>query len=136
MELGEEVISRIILDYAREAGVRQLKKLMEKVSRKVALSMVRKTEESKEKALITVDNLTTYIGQPVHLSDRLYPFGTPAGVVMGLAWTSMGGATLYIEARGRLPHRGGHQVVTVAGGDENEKESNDEKERDVGGGGI
>merc|ERR1740130_2478105 len=99
MDMSEEVVAKIITEYAREAGVRQLKKLLDKVSRKVALGMVRKTEESKKQAVITLDNLTKYIGQPIHLSDRLYPFGTPQGVVMGLAWTSMGGATLYIEAR-------------------------------------
>lgn len=35
----------------------------------------------------------------LHMSDRLYK-GTPPGVVMGLAWTANGGATLYVEARG------------------------------------
>lgn len=111
LKLDDEVLKKIIVDYAREAGVRQLRKLLEKISRKVALSLVRKTEEEPQFS-ITTENLTTYIGQPVHLSDKLYPFGTPVGVVMGLAWTSMGGATLYIEARGRVPHRGDHTIVT------------------------
>lgn len=115
LELSDEVLGKIITEYAREAGVRKVRQLLEKVSRKVALSMVRKTEEDKEKTEISIDNLTKYIGQPVHLSDRLYPFGTPVGVVMGLAWTSQGGASLYIEARGRLPHRGSDQTVTVSG---------------------
>jgi len=85
---------------------------------------VRKTEENKEKEEITLENLTKYVGQPVHLSDRLYPFGTPLGVVMGLAWTQMGGATLYIEARGQLP--GGGSVQIIGGGAENN--SNDSGE--------
>jgi Lon-like ATP-dependent protease len=124
MDLGEEVVSKIITDYAREAGVRHLRKLLEKVSRKVALSMVRRKEEEKEQTAITLDNLTKYVGQPVHLSDRLYPFGTPPGVVMGLAWTSMGGASLFIEARGRLPHRAGNQQVMTSGsGKDNEHET-------------
>ena len=48
---------------------------------------------------ITVDvsDLTGYIGQPPFSSDRIYE-RTPVGVVMGLAWTSMGGNALYIEA--------------------------------------
>merc|ERR1719387_1545535 len=50
MELSDEVISKIIMEYAREAGVRQLQKLMEKVSRKVALSMVRKKEKEAEES--------------------------------------------------------------------------------------
>lgn len=47
---------------------------------------------------ITAENLSTYAGKPVFTSDRLYETTTPAGVVMGLAWTSMGGSSLYIES--------------------------------------
>lgn len=49
------------------------------------------------------NNLEQYIGKKIFLSDRLYD-STPAGVVMGLAWTSMGGATLYIECQTIKPH--------------------------------
>jgi Lon-like ATP-dependent protease len=45
---------------------------------------------------ITKDNLKDYVGPPVFTSDRLYET-TPPGVAMGLAWTSMGGAALYVE---------------------------------------
>ena len=48
-------------------------------------------------------DLEQYIGKKIFLSDRLYN-QTPAGVVMGLAWTSMGGATLYIECQTIKPH--------------------------------
>ncbi|KAF5860408.1 ATP-dependent Lon protease pim1 [Aspergillus alliaceus] len=43
------------------------------------------------------DSLTDYVGPPVFTSDRLYET-FPAGVTMGLAWTSMGGAALYVES--------------------------------------
>jgi len=46
---------------------------------------------------VDVGDLTDYVGQPPFTSDRIYG-RTPAGVVMGLAWTSMGGNALYIEA--------------------------------------
>ncbi|KAF9903656.1 ATP-dependent Lon protease pim1 [Linnemannia zychae] len=46
---------------------------------------------------ITADNLKDYVGPAVFQADRLYD-ATPAGVVMGLAWTSMGGSALYIES--------------------------------------
>ena len=46
---------------------------------------------------ITRDNLKDYVGPPVFTSDRLYEL-TPPGVAMGLAWTSMGGAALYVES--------------------------------------
>ena len=45
---------------------------------------------------ITKDNLKDYVGPPVFTADRLYDI-TPPGVAMGLAWTQMGGAALYIE---------------------------------------
>ena len=45
---------------------------------------------------ITKDNLKDYVGPPVFTADRLYET-TPPGVAMGLAWTQMGGAALYIE---------------------------------------
>ena len=43
------------------------------------------------------DNLKDYVGPPIFTSDRLYDT-TPPGVAMGLAWTSMGGAALYVES--------------------------------------
>ena len=46
---------------------------------------------------ITRENLKDYVGPPVFTSDRLYEV-TPPGVAMGLAWTSMGGAALYVES--------------------------------------
>ncbi|KAK3646932.1 ATP-dependent Lon protease pim1 [Elasticomyces elasticus] len=46
---------------------------------------------------ITKDNLADYVGPPVFTSDRLYDV-TPPGVAMGLAWTQMGGAALYVES--------------------------------------
>jgi ATP-dependent Lon protease len=46
---------------------------------------------------ISRDNLKDYVGPPIFTSDRLYE-KTPAGVAMGLAWTSMGGAALYVES--------------------------------------
>lgn len=46
---------------------------------------------------ITRDTLKDYVGPPVFTSDRLYD-KTPPGVAMGLAWTSMGGAALYVES--------------------------------------
>ncbi|KAE9618927.1 hypothetical protein Lal_00047586 [Lupinus albus] len=49
-----------------------------------------------EKVLIDKSNLDDYVGKPVFHADRIYD-QTPTGVVMGLAWTSMGGSTLYIE---------------------------------------
>eukprot|EP00929_Paragymnodinium_shiwhaense_P093367 TRINITY_DN5351_c0_g1_i1.p1 TRINITY_DN5351_c0_g1~~TRINITY_DN5351_c0_g1_i1.p1 ORF type:complete len:1049 (-),score=257.12 TRINITY_DN5351_c0_g1_i1:98-3244(-) len=113
INIEEPALHKMISEYAREAGVRKLRQLLEKIMRKVALNLVRKKETDPEVNTITADTLTKYIGQPVHMTDRLYPGGTPPGVVMGLAWTSMGGATLYIEARGQLPRSWRHSGPQV-----------------------
>ncbi|KAJ6847262.1 putative lon protease-like protein, mitochondrial [Iris pallida] len=49
-----------------------------------------------ENIVVDVSNLTDFVGKPVFHADRIYD-QTSIGVVMGLAWTSMGGSTLYIE---------------------------------------
>lgn len=72
--------------------------------------------ESKEDTNLTVsnDNLSDFVGKPVFTSDRMYDT-TPPGVVMGLAWTAMGGSTLYIETvakRGGEKEGGGGLVST------------------------
>ncbi|KAF2201866.1 ATP-dependent protease La [Delitschia confertaspora ATCC 74209] len=146
VELSKDGIVELINKYARESGVRNLKKQIEKVYRKAALKIVADlgedvlpeskalTEEGKEAleesekdttdvkdtpeniekettetprvalkvpesvhVTINKDNLKDYVGPPIFTSDRLYD-KTPAGVAMGLAWTQMGGAALYVES--------------------------------------
>lgn len=46
--------------------------------------------------IIDESNLSDFVGKPVFHAERIYDI-TPVGVVMGLAWTAMGGSTLYIE---------------------------------------
>ena len=55
---------------------------------------------------ITPENLDAYVGKPVFTSDRLYTT-TPSGVAMGLAWTNMGGSSLYIEVASPYLRGGG-----------------------------
>lgn len=68
------------------------------IFRKAALVIAgrRQDDEPAEKITVAEDNLTKYVGKPKFTSDRLYE-STPPGVVMGLAWTAMGGSALYIE---------------------------------------
>ncbi|KAF3778335.1 Lon protease-like protein [Nymphaea thermarum] len=49
-----------------------------------------------DKVVVDATNLSDFVGKPVFHADRIYD-QTPEGVVMGLAWTAMGGSTLYIE---------------------------------------
>lgn len=96
-----DALRAIINGYAREAGVRNLENQIKKILRKVALDIVKDREKSKRKKevknVITKANLSQYLGKPLYMSDRFYE-RTPVGVSTGLAWTSHGGATLYIEA--------------------------------------
>lgn len=57
------------------------------------------------------------MGKPTFTSDRLYERDTPPGVVMGLAWTAMGGSSLYIEAMaiGPPPATGGGAAASSTG---------------------
>jgi ATP-dependent Lon protease len=90
-------VAQIINGYAREAGVRTLENYLKKIMRKVALKIAKGPDKKRgARVVITDKNLTTYIGKPVFISDRFYK-DNPIGVATGLAWTSMGGATLYIE---------------------------------------
>ncbi len=93
-------LKALIHGYSREAGVRGLSNYIKKILRKVAVKLVRTTENKKKplpKEIISNSNLHKFIGKPIHTSDRLFD-KVPVGVCTGLAWTSLGGATLYIEA--------------------------------------
>ncbi|KAK9043409.1 hypothetical protein V6N11_071754 [Hibiscus sabdariffa] len=54
------------------------------------------TTKAVEKVLVDPSNLADFVGKPVFHAERIYD-QTPVGVVMGLAWTAMGGSTLYVE---------------------------------------
>ncbi|XP_047115243.1 lon protease homolog, mitochondrial-like [Schistocerca piceifrons] len=97
--LEDSSLNTLIKSYCRESGVRNLQKYIEKVLRKVAFKIVRKEAE---KVSVTPENLAEFVGKPVFTHDRLYDV-TPPGVVMGLAWTAMGGSTLFIETMTRRP---------------------------------
>jgi ATP-dependent Lon protease len=88
------VLKKIIDGYAREAGVRSLENSIRKIMRKATRHYAEGKTDTVE---ITVDNVEEYLGKPRFLDDSLYDKSIP-GVVLGLAWTSMGGATLYIES--------------------------------------
>lgn len=97
IEIQESALSTLIKSYCRESGVRNLQKHIEKLVRKVAFKLVKKECEKFE---VTDENLQTLVGKPIFTHERMYEI-TPPGVVMGLAWTAMGGSTLYIESAKR-----------------------------------
>nr|XP_029489167.1 lon protease homolog, mitochondrial [Oncorhynchus nerka] len=97
--ISPEALNLLIRQYCRESGVRNLQKQVEKVFRKVAFRIVSGEETAVQ---VTPDNLQDYVGKPIFTVDRMYDV-TPPGVVMGLAWTAMGGTTLFIETALRRP---------------------------------
>lgn len=92
--ISPKAIESIIDKYAREAGVRNLEKQIKKVMRKATLKL---TEGNESTVKVTQLNLEKFLGKEVFSAEELYKKSI-SGVVLGLAWTSMGGATLYIEA--------------------------------------
>lgn len=100
LQFTPAAVAQIINGYAREAGVRSLENYIKKIMRKVAVQVVKHQEkkgDALKKAVISEESLSKYLGKPIFTTDRFYE-RTPVGVCMGLAWTSMGGATLYVEA--------------------------------------
>ncbi|XP_077254303.1 lon protease homolog, mitochondrial isoform X1 [Temnothorax americanus] len=102
INIQDNALTTLIKSYCRESGVRSLQKHIEKVHRKVAFKVVKKEAD---KVDVTADNLQDFVGKPVFTHDRMYEI-TPPGVVMGLAWTAMGGSTLFIESTIRKPTGG------------------------------
>ena len=92
LPLSDKILSRIIEEYAREAGVRSLEKNIATIARKAALKLL---EDKKSSVKITADNLDDYLGKPLFENEKSIK---GIGVITGLAWTPMGGATLSIEA--------------------------------------
>lgn len=133
VEFAKESIRTIINGYARESGVRGLENQIKKILRKVAVKVVR-DEEAYQKELksakrsgkkklpiapthiyrVTPNNVKDYLGKPQFTSDRFYE-RTPVGVAMGLAWTALGGATLYIETIKVPGEKAGMKLTGQAG---------------------
>ena len=94
LKISKAAIERIIEDYTRESGVRSLEKQIGKIFRKVALSIARQGESAY--TTIKPEHLNDLLGKPPYNRDK-YQGNDNAGVVTGLAWTSVGGEILFIE---------------------------------------
>ena len=88
-------LSGIAQNYAREAGVRNFEKALDKIHRKIAKDIVLNKNETP----VTVENedLQNYLGQPMFREEETVKPVSP-GMAVGLAWTNFGGDTLLIEA--------------------------------------
>jgi ATP-dependent Lon protease len=92
IRLDTTTLRALIDGYARDAGVRRLEKQLGKIVRKVAVRML---EGAQTPITVGETDLKGYLGSPVFRDERKL---SGPGVVTGLAWTAMGGATLSIEA--------------------------------------
>lgn len=93
IQIGDKALLQLIEGYAREAGVRQLEKLLHRITRKAIVQLMR---GETEKVRINTRNLHEYVGAPAFRKESSL---RGRGVVTGLAWTAMGGTTLPIEAQ-------------------------------------
>jgi len=91
--IRKDALRAIIDGYAREAGVRNLENRIKKIMRRATMDFA---EGRDEKISIGKRDLEHYLGKPLFTPEEV--FENVPGVVTGLAWTSMGGATLQIEA--------------------------------------
>jgi ATP-dependent Lon protease len=91
--IQKNALVHLIDSYAREAGVRNLENLLKKIKRKAAMEL---SKDPEKRMTVMRENVESLLGKPVFTADEF--LGRAAGVVTGLAWTSMGGATLQIEA--------------------------------------
>ncbi|WP_377188111.1 endopeptidase La [Ruegeria meonggei] len=100
-ELTDEALQSIIRTYTREAGVRNLEREIAKVARKSLTKIIKKEADA---VTVTPENLDDFLGVP-KFRYGLAEQDDQVGVVTGLAWTSVGGDLLHIEAL-KLPGKG------------------------------
>ncbi len=93
VSINKAALGDIVNRYARESGVRSLENKIKKIMRKAAMEFA---EGRTEKVRVTKHDIEHYLGKPVFAEEELLK--DSPGVVTGLAWTRMGGATLQIEA--------------------------------------
>lgn len=93
VRIHKAALVELIDGYAREAGVRGLEKQIRKIMRKAAVKV---SSDASAKVVVDRERLGELLGKPLFTDDE--QVSTVPGVVTGLAWTSLGGATLQIEA--------------------------------------
>nr|WP_158993617.1 endopeptidase La [Mucilaginibacter sp. L196] len=109
--LKGDVLEKIVEDYTRESGVRALEKKIGSVVRGIAKNIAMEEEYN---STVSKKDVEKILGAPIYDKD-LYEGNNVAGVVTGLAWTSVGGDILFIEAS--LSPGKGHLSLTGSLGD-------------------
>jgi ATP-dependent Lon protease len=96
VEITDAALRHVVADHTREAGVRQLERLLAKILRKVATRLAG-TGESTVPVVVDADDLRRYLGRARFTAEVQERTAVP-GVATGLAVTGMGGDVLFIEA--------------------------------------
>lgn len=91
VRISDPALRALVDGYAREAGVRNLEKYLHRILRKAIVALL----DGEKRISVTPKNLSDWVGEPTFRLERQLG---GVGVVTGLAWTAMGGATLPIEA--------------------------------------
>lgn len=94
ISFDKAALVKIIEDYTRESGVRTLERAIGKVIRNIAKSIAMEEEYSKK---VTVEMVRKILGGEI-FDKEIYQDNSIPGVVTGLAWTSVGGEILFVEA--------------------------------------
>ncbi|WP_420594420.1 endopeptidase La [Deinococcus sp.] len=95
LEVTDAALQRIIEEYTQEAGVRNVDRMLSKLSRKAARELLQTPWEGVK--LVDADDVPHYLGIPMFKPDRMEK-EAQVGVAQGLAWTSVGGTMLVVEA--------------------------------------
>lgn len=108
--IGKKAMAKLIQNYTREAGVRNLEREIAHLCRKAVKELL---ETNKKSIKITESNLSKYLGTEKYSTDMANE-NDDIGIVRGLAWTSVGGDTLEIEVN-TMPGKGKLQLTGKLG---------------------
>ncbi|MEW6421241.1 MAG: endopeptidase La [Deinococcota bacterium] len=95
LEITDAALNRIVEEYTAESGVRNLDRQISKLARKAARELLEQPWEGVK--VIDAADIPAYLGVPLHRPDRMEK-EPQVGVAQGLAWTSVGGTMLLVEA--------------------------------------
>jgi ATP-dependent Lon protease len=111
LSLGRPALRKIISEYTREAGLRELERQIAQLARKMARRMVesgqtpaRGRKASPGRAAVSADDLAKLLGPPKFIADERQR-ADEVGIANGLAWTQAGGEVLHVEAQ-MMPGKG------------------------------
>jgi ATP-dependent Lon protease len=97
LKFSDPIISRLIANYTREAGLRNLEREIASLCRKQAAVIAREKRRKKQGRVLTEKDVAAWLGPPKHIPEIAERTAEP-GIATGLAWTPDGGDILFIES--------------------------------------